>query len=211
MCYVRLIVVFIIPFSIMISLGTWQIFRLKEKNEIIRNMQLPATQLLTDDIIKQNYKNVIVKGVFDNNNRFFVFAGTSGYYLLQPFHLSDGRYILVNRGTVLNKNININLFDLAKIDVYGVLYCDCNKKVGWFIKNDVDANIWFWFDIENMRKQINIPLESCVIWADKTVAFNDITANVPLKIRNDHFEYIVTWYLLALIWLIGYIFLCNRK
>ncbi|MGN7618801.1 MAG: SURF1 family protein [Ehrlichia sp.] len=203
--------VFVIPFSIMVFLGTWQIFRLKEKNEIIHNMQVPATRLLTDSIIKQNYKNVVAEGTFDNNYRFFFFAGALGYYLLHPFHLSSGKYILVNKGVVSDKNLNIDLFDSAKINVHGILYCDYNKKVRWFVKNDMNANIWFWFDIENMSKQINIPLESCMIWADRTVAFNNVTANVPLKIRNDHLEYIVTWYLLALIWLIGCVYLFNRK
>ena len=174
-------------------------------------MQIPATQLSANDIVKQNYKNVIVEGVFNNNDRFFVFAGTLGYYLLQPFHLNDGRYILVNKGTVLNKNVNIDLLNPNRINVHGILYCNYSKKVGWFIKNDVDANIWFWFDVENMKKQINIPLESCIIWADNTVAFSGVTANLPLKVRNDHLEYVITWYLLALIWLVGYIYLCNLK
>ena len=211
MSCVRLIMVFIIPFSIMVSLGTWQIFRLKQKNNIIHNMQITAVPLSTTDIVKQNYRNVIVEGVFDNNYRFFVFAGSLGYYLLQPFHLTDGRYILVNKGTVISKSVNIDLFSPGKIDIRGTLYCDSNRKVGWFVKNDVNANIWFWFDIESMGKQVNLPLETCIIWSDETVSFNDITVNMPLKIRNDHFEYIVTWYLLALIWLIGYICLCNRK
>ncbi|AHC39575.1 SURF1 family protein [Ehrlichia muris] len=209
--WLRLIVVFIIPFSTMVFLGTWQIFRLKEKIDIITTMQAPSTKLLSYDLVKQSYKSIKVNGAFDNEHLFFVFAGRLGYYVLQPFHLSDGKYILVNKGTVLDKMSKFEVLNATQLDIQGILYCDSYKKIGWFVKNDIDANVWFWFDIKNMMKQIKIPLESCIIWADNTVAFDGITANVPLKIRNDHLEYIVTWYLLALIWLIGYICLCCYK
>ena len=209
--WLRLIVVFIIPFSTMVFLGTWQIFRLKEKIDIINTMQAPPTKLLSYDLVKQSYKSIKVNGTFDNDHLFFVFAGRLGYYVLQPFHLNNGKYILVNKGTVLDKMSKFEVFSATQRDIQGTVYCDGYKKIGWFIKNDIDANVWFWFDIKNMMKQIKIPLENCIIWADNTVAFDGIMANVPLKIRNDHLEYIVTWYLLALIWLIGYIYLCCYK
>ncbi|WP_043881684.1 SURF1 family protein [Ehrlichia chaffeensis] len=209
--WLKLIIVFVIPFSIMISLGTWQIFRLKEKTNIIHAMQVPSTKLSVHDLVKQNCKNIEVNGTFDNDYRFFVFAGTLGYYVLQPFHLNDGRYILVNKGTVLDKTSKLEINNTTQQNIQGILYCDSNKKVGWFVKNDVNANVWFWFDIENMMKHINIPLESCIIWAGNAVVFDGITANVPLKVRNDHLEYVITWYLSALIWLVGYIYLCRYK
>ncbi|AAZ68900.1 SURF1 family protein [Ehrlichia canis] len=207
--WLRLFIVFMLPFSTMVLLGTWQIFRLREKTNIIHAMQDPPSKLKSHDIIKQNYRHVSVNGVFDNNYRFFVFAKTLGYYLLQPFHLSDGRYILVNKGTVLNKEDKFELSSTNLLNIQGILSCDSNKKIGWFVKNDVDANIWFWFDIESMMKQINIPLENCIIWSDNT--FDGIKPNIPLKVRNDHLEYIITWYLLALIWLVGYMYLCYYK
>ena len=195
----------------MIILGTWQIFRLREKNVITHNMHVLPVKLSDNNLMQQRYNNVIANGSFDNNHRFFIFAGTSGYHVLQPFHLNDGRHILVNKGTVADKKVELELFDNTQRNVTGILYCDHDKKVKWFVKNDVDDNLWFWFDIENMMKTINIPLENCIIWADETVVFNGITANIPLKVRNDHLEYIITWYFLALVWLAGYVYCCYSK
>ncbi|GAT76696.1 Surf1-like protein [Ehrlichia ruminantium] len=208
---IKFIFVFAIPFSIMITLGTWQVFRLKEKNIIIHNMQALPVKLSSDNLVSQRYNHVIANGSFDNDHKFFVFAGTLGYYVLQPFHLNDGKYILINKGTIADRKKELKLFDNDQRSVTGILYCDHNKKVGWFVKNDIDDNLWFWFDIEAMTKTVNIPLESCIIWANDTVDSNGITINVPLKVRNDHLEYIITWYVLALVWLVGYLYWCRSK
>ncbi|QGR02897.1 SURF1 family protein [Ehrlichia ruminantium] len=211
MWFIKLVLTLIIPFSVMVALGTWQIFRLKEKNIIIHNMQAVPMKLSDSDLIKQRYHNVIASGSFDNSHKFFVFAGTLGYYVLQPFHLSDGRHILVNKGTVIDKGVKLELFDNDQRSITGILYCDHEKKIGWFVKNDIDHNLWFWFDIESMAKTIGVPLESCVIWMSNTLDFNVIKSNAPLKVRNDHLEYIITWYLLSLIWLLGYVYIYRYR
>ncbi|QXK92389.1 SURF1 family protein [Neoehrlichia mikurensis] len=198
----------------MCILGTWQVFRLREKLRIIDNMKSLPIVLPNNDIKKYAYKNVSIRGSFENQNHFNVFAGSVGYYFLQPFKLVDGRTILVNRGILTDYKQQINILNNNIININGMLYCNFDKKIRWFIKNDSVKNLWIWFDIDGMSKVINVKLEACIIWADKTGLLGNLKPNMTLQVRNDHLEYIITWYSLAIIWVagcIGFILKNNRK
>ncbi|UTO55744.1 SURF1 family protein [Neoehrlichia mikurensis] len=204
----------VLPFCIMCILGTWQVFRLREKLRIIDNMKSLPIVLPNNDIKKYAYKNVSIRGSFENQNHFNVFAGSVGYYFLQPFKLVDGRTILVNRGILTDYKQQINILNNNIININGMLYCNFDKKIRWFIKNDSVKNLWIWFDIDGMSKVINVKLEACIIWADKTGLLGNLKPNMTLQVRNDHLEYIITWYSLAIIWVagcIGFILKNNRK
>ena len=194
---------------VLFSLGTWQVFRRQEKLQIIEKMR--ATPInIPANIHLHSYKKVRATGTFMEES-FRVFAGKQGYYHLQLFKLEDGRHILVNRGTYSGKTLpevtNIKLQE--KIE--GILYCELSNKVKWVVNNDADENIWFWFDLENMAKLINVPLENCVVWGNSSTVAAGLKPNVAPILRNDHTEYAMTWYVLSVVWIAGYIsFVKNR-
>lgn len=195
----------------MCALGTWQIFRFKEKLNIIHSMKSLPIALPNDDVKKYAYKNVIARGSFEVGSYFNVFAGNAGYYFLQPFKLIDGRTILVNRGILTDYKNLVDKLDGKIININGIIYCDFDKKVRWFFKNDPANNVWIWFDINSMAKVSNIQLEACIVWADNTWLLSGLKPNMTLQVRNDHLEYIITWYFLAIVWAIYCVSFVRKK
>ncbi|SVD89777.1 uncharacterized protein METZ01_LOCUS442631, partial [marine metagenome] len=90
------------------SLSIWQIKRLKWKEDLISNIEKAYNSdsininMLNGDLKNFKFKNVYLEGIFINEKSMFlgprVNKNQVGYYLITPFLLKDGRYILTNRG-----------------------------------------------------------------------------------------------------------------
>ncbi|QLL67085.1 SURF1 family protein [Anaplasma phagocytophilum str. Norway variant1] len=201
----------VFPCAILLTLGTWQILRLQEKLHIIHTMSGAIVPLPEgDDLQSHNYKRIQVQGTF-KTTYFRVFAGRAGYYFLQPMELTDGRHVLINRGT-LSEYAKIDVQDASVHEqVSGTLYCTLSSKTKWVAANNADKNLWFWYDIESMSKHIGVPLEGCIIWGDNTSLLDGLQPNKMLQVRNDHLEYAITWYTLAMIWVGGYIYFLRTR
>lgn len=192
----------VLPFAVLLSLGIWQVLRLQEKLFIERRMKATEIKLPGSDIHSHEYSQVELTGVFQDIY-FRVFAGKNGYYLAQPMLLADGRYILVNRGTFLegfSPGVNVGVEE----SVRGVLYCKLKTTARWVAANNAQENIWFWYDIAHMSKEFGKVLQSCIVWGNYSAVCAGLKSNKPLKIRNDHLEYAITWFVLAAVWIGGY-------
>ena len=194
---------------VLFSLGTWQVLRLQEKLQIIEKMKLAPIDI-PENAYSHSYKKVRAAGTFQEES-FRVFAGKQGYYHLQLFELEDGRHILVNRGTYSAKKPAVVVNIKLKETIEGILYCKLSSKVKWVVNNNAGENIWFWFDLDNMAKRINVTLEKCVIWGDNSTVTAGLEPNVALKLRNDHAEYAMTWYVLSVVWIAGYISFVKKR
>lgn len=156
-------------------------------------MNLPAVHLLSSDSYEKfNYKHVKIDGVL-SNIELYVFAGQRGYYVLSPMLLTNGHYMLVNKGIVNEKKEE--KLKIEKITAGGFLYCDSNKSKNWFIKNDIATNTWFTFNTQEISDELGIKLDKCILWQDN---FTDKITIQPMK----HLEYAITWLALSLIWFV---------
>lgn len=242
---VLLVVYCLAPFAILLSLGTWQLLRLREKLHVIETMHMNPVILPAGDLRTYAYRTVKLQGAFQGTKHIRVFAGKMGYYFLQPFSLVDGRHILVNRGVFAGAALDnthgagaqpasgigtapgthdadvrsatgagIIPGDVRDADVRavsGVLHCKLRSLSRWIVRNNPKENLWFWFDINDMSEYVGLPdLEPCILWGDHTTVAGRLSANPALKIRNDHLEYTITWYSLALIWCLGYVYRIYR-
>ncbi|MGN7678437.1 MAG: SURF1 family protein [Anaplasma sp.] len=196
-----------IPCLLLCLLGTWQLFRLQEKLQIIEKMRMPAVALSLEELRSSAYRQVTLWGSFKDERYFRVYAGEAGYYFLQPFALMDGRHILVNRGTFsdVTKVAAVLGAKSSFVSVEGVLYCESRSRISWAVQNSAQRNLWFWFDIAGMAAHINLALEPCIVWGSNA-AEGGLLPNKSLKVRNDHLEYAITWYSLALVWLFGCVY-----
>ncbi|MDD9331066.1 MAG: SURF1 family protein [Wolbachia sp.] len=189
----KTVFIFILPCLLLFSLGSWQLFRLNWKNNIIKSMDLPVIHIpSSNNLEKFNHRHVKIDGVL-SNVELYVFAGQRGYHVLSPMLLTTGNYMLVNKGIVGTKEDREP--KVEKVIVNGTLYCDSNKSKNWFIKNDTSSNIWFTFNTEEISNELGIRLEKCVLWQDN---LNNKLIIQPMK----HLEYATTWFSLFLIWLI---------
>jgi len=195
--------------SVLIGLGTWQVFRLDYKNSLVRNIKenskLPAIQVSSSDLKNNAYRNVDIRGVLNNSKTIFYYRlknNVPGYEVITPLVLENGSSLLLSRGWVKDQ-VKVN--GSKNIRVQGYLI-DIYKGNIVSPENDIRKNIWFDLDIIKLKTYINgndvLPfillskLPEDLMVGDKDLGF-DID-----NLTNNHLGYAITWFALALILLI---------
>ncbi len=197
----------VIGTAILLGLGLWQVQRLGEKQaelaEIAQRIAktpiaLPGAPVEADD----KYLAVEASGVF-LGPELHVLVGAkdlgAGYRLIQPFE-TQGRRILVDRG----------FFDLEAKDaerpagaarLIGNLHWP-DEVDGYTPEPDMDRGIWFARDVPAMAGALETEPVLLVVRQETPQLTNGLTplpvggANIP----NNHLQYAITWFLLAVIW-----------
>jgi len=213
---------------LLLGLGFWQIERLFWKRELITQRQAAVTAAplaaprSLEEARGMEFHPVNDEGVFLHDKEIFLGAtsevGRNGYHVLTPLQESEGRIVFVNRGF-----IPAELKDPGKrsdgqiagtVRVQGLLRLPPADKPAWFLPdNRRDLNYWFWVDLPAMAAADRL---------DRVAPFYidaDATPNpggwpkgavTRLELRNDHLQYAITWFSLAVALIVIY-FLYHRR
>jgi surfeit locus 1 family protein len=200
---------------ILLGLGIWQVQRLHWKEGLIAQRDAAVAAAPVDPprtLAKARgleFHHVVAEGVFENDKELFLAAasdgGEPGYQVVTPLVMTDGRTMLVNRGF-----IPLELKDIAKRAagelsgtalVAGLLRVPPAEKPSFFLPdNRPDLNLWFWVDLPAMARQAGIadPVPYYVD-ADKTPNPGGWPKGgvTRLDLPNDHLQYAITWFSLA--------------
>ena len=112
----QLFVIFFI--TLFCALGTWQLYRLQWKLELISEITfgLDSQPIEYSSSIKKNYQRINAKGKFDFDKQIYLYSlnekGKPGYDVVTPFRTNKNENVLVNRGWInkeLKGNAKINL------------------------------------------------------------------------------------------------------
>lgn len=210
--------------GVLIALGTWQVHRLAWKTALLaqRDAALaapPVPLTATTPPTALRFRRGVATGVFDHAHELYlgprVHDGQAGVHVLTPLHLADGAVLLVNRGWVpdgLRDPARRAAGQLAgEQTVRGVVITPHGP--GWFTPdNDPARNMWFWVDLQAMGKQVGADLLPYVLASDDT----QVPGGVPIggqgriEIRNEHLQYAITWYALAVALLVIYVLYHRR-
>ena len=205
----------------LVSLGNWQVRRLHWKegllSKIASRMHAPVVPLAEVEKLYRaggdiEYRHVEVSGTFDNTReRHFLatFEGASGFFIYTPLITDDGEVLFVNRGFVPydHKARSTRPESLAKgrRTITGVARVAPAGKPGSMVPdNDVAGNIFYWKDLKMMASSTGLAGPGLVpffVDADRrpgsrTLPVGGVTVvNLP----NDHLQYAITWYGLAVV------------
>jgi surfeit locus 1 family protein len=209
----------------LISLGNWQLKRLSYKNEFIsnieRNVRGSAVLIASDAKDVELYSKVKVSGHFLQGKDVLLYGRRSasaekdGYYLLSPFKADNGFTYLVSRGWVpQSKKTSIKEFEPPKHEEIIAIAMPGEGKRFFMPENDIENGVWFTLDLN---------MASNVFGTDSTGFYlmqigaehlpqgaSPLSATYLNKIRNDHLEYAITWYILAACLLCFYV-IYSRK
>ncbi|XP_048876715.1 surfeit locus protein 1 [Brienomyrus brachyistius] len=209
------------------GLGTWQVRRREWKLQLIEDLRRLTTaepiDLPTDQIelSKLEYRRVKVRGCFDHSKELYIMprspvdpereareagrltsSGESGANVITPFHCTDlGITILVNRGYVPKKKVKPETRMKGQVegevDLVGVVRLTEQRKP-FVPNNDIEGNRWHFRDLEAMTKVTGA--EPIFIDAElaSTIPGGPIGGQTRITLRNEHMQYIVTWYGLCL-------------
>lgn len=203
--------------GILISLGIWQMQRLAWKEDILAGitarLSVPAIALPDDPSEDSDeYKRVTLSGTPNGQELHVLTSGTqagTGYRVISAFQTQGGPVILLDQG-LLPLDAKSAQPLIAPMQVTGTLLWpdDQNDSTP---PPDLGENIWFARNVDTMSTALDTaPI--MVVATNTTPADPRLTA-LPVNtanIKNDHLEYAITWFSLALVWAIMTLFLIFR-
>jgi surfeit locus 1 family protein len=213
--------------AVLIGLGVWQLERLQWKEGLIaeieaRSTGAPITIAEALAIARQgrdpDYYRVRVEGRFHHDKERYLFAqsladGTPGWHVITPLETTGGDMVLVDRGFV--PDVLKEASSRASGQVEGVVTVTgivrSPEIQGSFVPdNEREANRWFWRDLGAMARSMfpegTVEMAPFFLDAEKS----DVPGGWPeggqtrLELPNNHLQYAITWFLLALCLLVIY-------
>ena len=193
--------------AVLVALGSWQLDRLAWKEAILADIRAQISASPTDlpdtpNIDDHRYLPVQVSGsVGDTALRVLVSQKQigAGYRLISAFD-TGARRVLLDRGFI-SVNDPLPAPPAGTIEVIGNLHWP-DERLSSTPENDVTGNIWFARDLVPMAGLLGT--EPYLIVARKMSVSEPGVTPLPLDISgipNDHLNYAITWYSLAVIWL----------
>ena len=196
--------------------GLWQVERLAWKEDVLVgiNARLAAAPApLTTEVSESTneYTRVTVSGTPTGEELHVLVSGTeagTGYRVISKMQTPLGA-VLVDQGLLALENKAAAPL-IVPMEITGTLIWpdDQNSSTP---DPDIAANIWFARNVDTMSVALDtLPL--MIVSTTSTPADSRLTA-LPVNtatIKNDHFEYAVTWFLLALVWAIMSFYLILR-
>jgi surfeit locus 1 family protein len=200
---------------LLIGLGIWQVQRLHWKEGLIaqRDAAVVAAPVAPPRTLAEakalEFQHIVAEGTFENDKELFLAAssdeGESGYQVVTPFVLTDGRAMLVNRGFIplaLKDRAKRQAGELSALQrVVGLMRVPPTTKPSFFLPdNRPDINLWFWVDLPAMAKQDGIAdAAPFYVDADKTPNPGGWPKGgvTRLDLPNNHLQYAITWFSLA--------------
>jgi surfeit locus 1 family protein len=192
--------------AILIGLGVWQLQRLAWKEAILAGIAArldapPAALPDAPDPERDRYLPVAVSGRFTGEG-IDVLASRkqagAGFRVVAAFETAEGRRILVDRGFVTD-DARDRPRAVTDATVTGTLHWP-EETDRFTPPPDPAARMWFARDVPAMAAALGTEPVMVVARAptgDAIVPLPVDTAGIP----NDHLEYAITWFSLAVVWL----------
>jgi surfeit locus 1 family protein len=191
-------------FVALVSLGLWQLQRLAWKEGVLATIETriaaePVSLPEAPDPEADRYRAVRFEGeILPEELHVFWVTGAegAGYRVISPFVTDEGRRILVDRGYIRATDKE-NTRSTGRAELAGnLLWPD---EGDWTTPPpEVDTNILYARDIAYMSERLNTEPLLVVV---RTGAENPTPLPVSTKgIPNNHLQYVITWFSLALIW-----------
>jgi surfeit locus 1 family protein len=212
-----------------LGLGSWQVQRLFWKEGLIAQRQAavaaspaPVPRNLAE-ARGMEFHRVIDEGVFLHDKEIFLGAtsegGGQGYQVLTPLLEPGGRIVFVNRGFIPGGLKNPAKRAAGQVPgtvrVLGLLRLPPDGRPSWFVPdNRPDLNYWFWVDIPAMSTAARLDhVAPFYIDADATPNPGGWPKGgvTRLALPNNHLQYAITWFSLAVALIVIYVLFHRRQ
>ena len=204
--------------GVLIALGVWQMQRLAWKEDVLAELErritaepggLPPVFFLSED--EDRYHPVWLEGEMDPREIHVLVSVKlvgAGYRIIQPFRMAD-RTILVDRGFVPVEAKQTDRLT-GPMMLEGNLHWP-DEIDSFTPEPDIDGNIWFARDVQALAAALGTEPVLVVARTKTDPGITPLpvdTAGIP----NNHLQYAITWFGLALVWaaMTGYFLWRNR-
>ena len=206
-------------FSIILfcSLGTWQIYRLQWKVDLINEISngLNSEPVFYSNTNIKNYQKVKFSGTFDFEKQIYLYSlnnkGKPGYDIITPLKINSNEILLINRGWIQkdrkgNKNIN-----KVELNSYEGILKKITKPNPFKPDNDIENNIWYSLKLTDLEDFTGYKLSNFVLFLQNNQ--NNLVENkiVSPDLPNNHLKYALTWYSVALSILLYFLYFRKKQ
>jgi surfeit locus 1 family protein len=202
---------------LLVGLGVWQLERLEWKEALIAERQSRSSQPAIalpadlDDAARLQYLPVRVRGRFRHDRELYLaartFEGQVGLHVVTPLVLADGRMLLVDRGWIPDGRRDPATRPegqvAGEIELTGLVRLPGWAGMSWLKPDNQPAeNLWFWIDPAAMAAAAGLDGVIPEIYLDAGPAENPggwpKGGQTRIDLPNDHLQYAITWFTLAL-------------
>ncbi len=211
---------FVILFvTIFCALGTWQLYRLQWKLELISEITfgLNSSPIEYSKSIQKNYQRVNVNGKFDFDKQIYLYSlndkGKPGYDVVTPFRTNKNENILINRGWInkeLKDNPSINLKEKSEQKIIGLLR-EIYKPNIFKPDNDLKNNIWFSINLDDLKEVTGEKFNEFVIFLENNEVKTPLPKKISIDVPNNHLKYAITWYAISVSIVFYYLYFRRKK
>jgi surfeit locus 1 family protein len=208
--------------ALLVALGTWQVQRLQWKEGLIAERQaglaMPPAPLPAEaeDWRAFDYRRVSVLGRFSHDKEqlfgFSAHQGEPGHHLLTPLVREGGAAVLVDRGWIPADKAHPASRRQGQIEgeveISGIARFRGDGEESWFRpENRPDEGLWYWYDLRALERFTGLDLLPVVVQAGPEPNPGGLPIPEPgvRPLPNNHLQYAVTWYGLALTLLAIYV------
>lgn len=206
---------------ILISLGAWQYGRWEEKKEKLAHLQTQFSQApvhgeeLSQDL-QFVFRKARLKGRFlhleEKHLQARIEKGRLGVHVVTPFHLEDGRVIIVNRGWVTTAKLPFLKRPRRTVSLEGVIF-PLSRTNLFTPQNDPAQNTWYRLEPGEMFPGTSfkqVYLRALQPGEDESA----LLKSQGLSTYQHHIGYMLTWWglgVVLLIFILGTIFYDKKK
>ena len=212
--------IFVIFFiTIFCALGTWQLYRLQWKVEIINEIKagLNSSPIKYSNLVKKNYQRVNIKGKFNFNEQIYLYSlndkGKPGFDVITPFKTENNDNVLVNRGWIskeLKGKTIINTKNNSEQKIVGFLR-EIYKPNIFKPANDIENNVWFSINLKEISKVTGKRFDEFVIFLEDDQEKIPLPKKVSIDVPNNHLKYAITWYAISVSIIFYYLYFRRKK
>jgi len=215
-------------------LGIWQMERKKQKEALIAQIRrglsadaVPFPLNNLDQLHSMEYQRVSLRGHFIHEKEFFIYPrgrfddgqremsvdgvdrSSHGAHLITPFVLIDSSCIvLINRGWIPQSKMNPATRRSGQVKEQITLEAIVRRsetKSPFTGVNDPDKGLWCYKDVPEMAQFYGTePIFLDAVY-ESTIVGGPIGGQTNVNIRNEHLQYIATWFSLGVIGIVLWI------
>ena len=201
--------------SVLIGLGSWQLYRLNWKLDLIAEIgnSLKKNPIPLSKADKKNYLRIKTSGLVDFDKQIYLYnlndSGNPGFEVINPIIIDNENY-LINRGWIpfdKKEQPEINLFDQNSI--IGTL--KLQSKANLFKpENDIEKNYWFTLDRNDIFSYTGKNFSKYIIYTSGDYVMPKPKV-ITAKISNNHKKYAITWFSMAISILLLYLYFRKKN
>ena len=205
--------------TIFCVLGTWQLYRLQWKLELINEITsgLDSKPIEYSSSIKKNYQRINAKGKFDFDKQIYLYSlnekGKPGYDVVTPFRTNKDEIVLVNRGWIdkeLKDSAQLNFNTTTELKIVGLLR-EMYKPNIFKPDNDLKNNVWFSLNLEDLKKATGEQFNEFVVFLENNQAKTPLPKKISVEVPNNHLKYAITWYAISISIIFYYLYFRKKN